>query len=476
MTSAFDRIRDVVGPQGWSDEPSVMEPLLVDSRRRLTGKARMVVIPASRDEVSKVLSICNEERIAVVPQGGNTGRVGGATPVGGKLDDGQAILLNMSRMNRILALDADNFTMTVEAGTILKTIQDAALEADRFFPLSLGAEGSCQIGGNIASNAGGVNVLRYGNTRDLVLGLEAVLPDGSVMGDLDGLRKNNTGYDLKQLMIGSEGTLGVITAAVLKLFPRPVRHSTAFISLSGLDKATKLLSLARSVSGDALTSFELIPEIALEFAVRHIHGVRRPVEGHAEWYVLFEMAGTHASSDTDGAMETLLGEAMEDGMVTDGTLATSDTQRAELWRLREAIVEAQVREGASIKHDVSVAVSRVPEFITRASEAVAKVCPGIRPYPFGHVGDGNVHYNLSVPANMEADRFLSMEEELHRAVHDVVKGMAGSFSAEHGIGRVKTGEMAHYKNAVDVDIMRKIKETLDPNGIMNPGAVLPQTR
>lgn len=468
--SHIGALKDIVGANSWKDNGSGdLSPWLLDSRGRIEGKTSLILFPSSVREVSSILSYCNEHKISVVPQGGNTGRVGGATPD----NTSRSIVICLSRMNKIREIDADNYSMTVEAGVILKTIQDKAENENRLFPLSLGAEGSCLIGGNLASNAGGINVLRYGNTRELVLGIEAVLPDGRIWNGLRTLRKDNTGYDLKQLLIGSEGTLGIITAASLKLYPLPKEREAAFCALTSLDDCLKLLSHARELSGDAVSSFELIPGIALDMAIEHIDGCRLPyAEGPApEWSVLLEISGS-TKGQMRQTLENLLETAFENEVITDASIAQSDTQRADFWRMREAIVEAQVREAASIKHDISVPVSAVPEFIRSANKAVNKTCFGIRPYPFGHVGDGNIHYNLSQPIHMTKEEFLSMEQALHDAVHDVVAELNGSFSAEHGVGQVKTREMEIYKDSVELAIMRQIKQTIDPNNIMNPGKVL----
>ncbi len=466
VAAALETIRQALGPKGWVDDPAALEPWLVDSRGVYRGSCLGMAKPASTEEVAAVMRAAYAAGIPVVPQGGNTGRVAGATPD----DTGRMLIVNLARMNQVRALDAANDTMTVEAGCILKSLQEAADRADRLFPLSLGAEGTCQIGGNLASNAGGINVLRYGNARELVLGLEVVLPDGRVWHGLTGLRKNNTGYDLKHLFMGSEGTLGIITAAVLKLFPKPKARATALVALGQLDDALTLLADAKAASGGTLTSFELMPGLALDWAERLVDGARRPFEETHDWTVLLEFAGEETVEE---GLQGLLERAFEDGRIVDAVIAQSEDQRAQLWFLREAIVDAQNREGAQIKHDVSVPVSAVPTFIREAAEAVEKVLPGTRPYPFGHVGDGNIHYNLSQPEAMEGDAFRARADDLHRAVHDVVARLDGSISAEHGIGRAKRGELARYKDPLEIDIMRQVKRALDPKGLMNPGALLP---
>jgi D-lactate dehydrogenase (cytochrome) len=351
-------------------------------------------------------------------------------------------------------------------------VQKAAEEADRLFPLSLGAEGSCRIGGNLSTNAGGVAVLRYGNARDLALGLEVVLPDGQVWNGLRGLRKDNTGYDLKQLFIGGEGTLGIITAAVLKLFPRPREIETAFIALSKVEDVMEVFARARAASGDQLTAFELIPRIGIEMTTQHLHALSDPMAGKYPWYVLLEVSSSQTAGGLRTMLENFLAAEMEAGLVVDGVIAASAAQAGELWRIRDGMTEAQGYEGGSIKHDVSVPVSRVADFIIEASAAVSRAIPGIRPVPFGHVGDGNIHFNLSQPLGADKTAYLARWEEMNRIVHDIVAARNGSISAEHGIGRMKVEELTHYKTKVELDLMRKIKAALDPEGIMNPGKVV----
>jgi len=467
-TNALERIKAAVGPKGWSDDPGEVGPLVSDQRGLFTGKTALLVKPASTAEVSEVVTICADAGIAIVPQGGNTGLVGGGVP----FEHGGEVLLSLSRMNRVRAADPANYTMTVEAGCVLADIQAAAEKIDRLFPLSLGAEGSCQIGGNISTNAGGVAVLHYGNMRELVLGIEAVLPDGQVWNGLRALRKDNTGYDLKQLFIGAEGTLGVITAAVLKLFPLPRDVRTAFVAIRDLDAAIDLLAAARNASGDAVTSMELIPRLSLDFAIRHVAGVTNPLSEPHENYLLVEFSGARPDGGMAENMTAFLEGAFEEGLVLDAALAQSEAQRADLWRIREAIVEAQKFEGGSIKHDIAVPVDKSPEFIRRAVAAVTEALPGIRPLPFGHVGDGNIHFNLSQPPGMDTGEFLSHWAEMNRIVHDIVADFDGSISAEHGIGRLKREEITRYKSALELDMMRSVKAALDPKGIMNPGKVI----
>ncbi len=470
--TAVERIKAAVGSKGWTADSAAIAPLLLEERGHYRGRTALLVRPASTAEVAEIIRICAETRTPVVPQGGNTGMMGGATP----FEHGGEILLSLSRMNRIRSLDALNYTMTVEAGCILSNVQQAADDADRLFPLSLGAEGTCQIGGNLSTNAGGVQVLRYGMARDLVLGLEVVLPDGRVWNGLRALRKDNTGYDLKQLFLGAEGTLGVITAAVLKLFARPREVETAFIAVRDPSAAIELLARVRSGTGDAVTAFELISHTALGMVLKHTPGTGNPLAAAHDWYVLTECASGDSGGLRD-ALEKSLGAALEAGLIHDATLAASAQQAKAMWRLRESITEAQKHEGGSIKHDVSVPVSAVADFIADASAAVEQAVPGIRPVAFGHVGDGNIHFNVSQPANEPHEgaalaAYLARWEEINRVVHDIVARRSGSISAEHGIGRRKVGELLHYKAPLEIEMMRTLKNAFDPHNIMNPGKVV----
>ncbi len=463
--SALDAILGVVGRKGWIDDEAGMEPHLIEARGLWRGTSAAVVRPASTEETARVIGICGAAGVPITPQGGNTGLLGGAVPDGG-------IVLSMARMKRIRAVDPLNHTMTVEAGCVLATIQEAANEAGCLFPLSLAAEGSCQIGGNLSTNAGGVQVLRYGNARDLVLGLEVVLPDGRVWEGLRGLRKDNTGYDLKHLFIGAEGTLGVITAAVLKLYPQQRSRETAMAAVGGAEEALALFSRVMAACGDALTAFELVPRLGMEFAVKHMTGVVDPFADAHPFYGLIELTSPEGGTGPREALEVVLAQALDDGIADDAVIAASEAQRGELWRVREVLSECQKFEGGSVKHDVSVPVSRVPEFIRRAGKAVEAALPGVRILAFGHVGDGNIHYNLSQPVGADTGAFLARWDEFNRIVHDLANEMDGSFSAEHGIGTLKRDELVRYKSAVEVDLMRTLKRTLDPKNIMNPGKVL----
>ncbi len=461
------RIAELLGPAGLIADAAGMAPYLEEERGLFHGKARLVARPASTGELAELVRICVEETVAIVPQGGNTGLCGGASPT-----DENQIVVSLSRMNKIRAVDPVNFTMTVEAGVVLQTVQAAAESVDCLFPVSLGAEGSCQIGGNISTNAGGTGVLRYGNTREQVLGLEVVLPDGRIWDGLKALRKDNTGYDLKQLFIGGEGTLGIVTAAVLKMYPRARDQQTAFCALKNLQSSLALLGRARNATGDQVTGFELVPRIGLEMGCELVPGVADPFDQPYEWYALIELSSSRPDAGLTDILESLLGEAIEEGEVLDAVVASSLEQRKALWKIREGIPEAQKKAGGSIKHDVSVPVAQVPFFIERASRAVETALDGVRVVPFGHLGDGNIHFNLSQPVGADKEAFIDRWEEMNRIVHDIVVGMQGSISAEHGIGRLKKGELAHYKSPVELDLMRKIKQALDPRGIMNPGNIL----
>jgi FAD/FMN-containing dehydrogenase len=468
IAETLERIKAVVGPKGWLSDPHDIEPYLVEPRGLWHGATRLVVRPSTTAEVAAIVKLCAAALLPIVPQGGNTGLVGAAVP----WEHGNSIVLSLARLNRIRAVDPLNYTITVEAGVILADVQKVAEDADRLFPLSLGAEGSCRIGGNLSTNAGGIAVLRYGNARDLALGLEVVLPDGEIWDGLRGLRKDNTGYDLKQLFIGGEGTLGIITAAVLKLFPRPRAVETTFIALREIDDVMEVFSRGRAATGDQLTAFELIPRIGVEFGLRHVPGVVDPLAQPYPFYALLEMSSSEPGPGPRAALEEFLAASMEAGLVQDGVIAASAGQAKDLWRIREGVVEGQLPEGGSIKHDVSVPVSRVGEFIRRATAAVEARLPGIRPVPFGHVGDGNIHFNLSQPPGADKAAYLARWHEFNDIVHGIVASLNGSISAEHGIGRLKRDELPRYKSSLELDLMRKIKRALDPDGIMNPGKVI----
>ncbi len=468
LAAAVEHIRRSLGEASCLVAPEQVEPYLVDFRSLYRGATPLVVCPGSTADVAIVLQICDELGVGVVPHGGNTGYCGGATPS----EQGDEIVLSLRRMNRVREVDADNFSMTVEAGCLLGQVRAAAAGADRYFPLALGSEGSCQIGGNLSTNAGGLNALRYGVARDLVLGLEVVLPGGRVIDGLKSLRKDNTGYDLRHLFIGAEGTLGVITAASLKLFPRPRTVETAFVAVPSPAAAVDLLSRLRAVTGDAVTSFELLPRIAVELAAHHIPGVTDPLERPYEWYVLCEISTAREDSALRGLLESALEQALTDGIAQDAVLAHSLAQRDALWKLRESVPEAQRAEGASIKHDVAVPVAALPEFMSEATAAVLAIVPTGRMVTYGHVGDGNLHFNVSQPLGGDRTAFLSHEHAIQAAVYGLVQRFRGSISAEHGIGRLRRDDLARFKGHVDLEVMRAIKAALDPRGIMNPGKVL----
>ena len=459
----LNRLAAVVGEKHAIRDPALMDGYMREWRQIWHGRSPLVLRPASTEEVSRLLAIANETRTAIVPQAGNTGLCGGQIAT----DEGHEVVLSLDRMSRVLDVDPADNSITVEAGAVLKSVQEAAEAVDRLFPLSLASEGSCRIGGNLSTNAGGLNVIAYGNARDLCLGLEVVLADGRIWNGLRRLRKDNTGYDLRDIFIGAEGTLGIITGAVLKLFPRPRTLETGFIAVPSPQAAVDLLSLAREMSGNRVIAFELIADIALQFAIRHA-GVRHPLSGDSPWYVLAELA-----DPVPGALAGLLEAAMEKGLVSDAALAQSEGQREGFWAARELISESQKPEGGSIKHDVSVPVSLVPRFLAEADAAVTRLLPGCRFVSFGHLGDGNIHYNVSQPPGMDKAAFLALWNEMNDVVFEVVGRFGGSISAEHGIGRLKAHRMPEIKSAVELEMMRGLKRLFDPNNILSPGRVLP---
>ncbi len=466
MAALLERLRQAVGDAGLLAAPSDWAPYAIDWRRRYSGRPLAVVKPASTAEVAAVVRACAEARVGIVPQAGNTSLCGAATPD----SSGEQVVINVSRLNRIRDVDAANNTMTAEAGCVLATLQSAARDADRLSPLSLAAEGSCELGGNLSTNAGGTGVLRYGNTRELVLGLEVVLPSGETWDGLRALRKDNTGYDLKHLFIGAEGTLGVITAAVLKLFPRPRSQATAVVALPDPERALALLGTAQSRCAERLTAFEIFSPLCLELVLAHFPDTVAPFRGAYPQYALLEVSDP--GEGAAAALEAALAEAMERGIALDAVVAQSESQARALWALREHISEAQAREGPNIKHDVSVPVSSIPRFIAETGAQLARAFPGSRLVVFGHLGDGNLHYNLSPPAGVAAETFMDNLEAVNRVVHDSVARFRGSISAEHGIGRLKREELRRYKAPLELDLMRAVKRAIDPHGIMNPAKVL----
>jgi FAD/FMN-containing dehydrogenase len=445
-----------------------MAPYLTEWRDLYAGSARMVLRPGSTSEVSQTLKLANETGTGIVPQGGNTGLVGAQTP----FDEKREVLVSLSRMNEIRAIDTDANTLVCDAGTILATIQSAADDTDRLFPLSLGAEGSCQIGGNLSTNAGGTGVLAYGNARDMVLGLEVVLANGDIWDGLKTLRKDNTGYDLKQMFIGAEGTLGIITKVALKLFAKPKAREVAFVGLKDPEAAVALFRHMVGAEGRNITGFEIMPQIGIEFVLRHMAGTRDPLASTHAWYVLLEISSGDEPHLLKSRTETLLGAALEAGIADDVVLANSGQQAKDFWHMRTCMSEVQKQEGGSIKHDVSVPVSSIPEFLNRAAIAVENCVPGARPVPFGHLGDGNIHYNVSQPVGADRDTYLARWEDMNQAVHDIVVALGGSISAEHGIGILKRDLLPRYKSKIEMEMMRALKKTYDPNGILNPGKLL----
>lgn len=464
----IEHLKAVVGPKGWLCEPDEIEPYLVSWRDEYRGRTPLVVRPAATAEVAAVVGACAEAGVAIVPQGGNTGLTGAGIPH----MDASEIVLSLSRMNRVREVDPVNDTITVEAGCVLADIQTAAAEAERLFPLSLAAQGSCQIGGNLSTDAGGVHVLRYGTARDLTLGLEVVLPDGRVWNGLRGLRKDSAGYDMKQLFIGAEGTLGVITAAVLKLFARPGDVQTAFAAVPDPGAAVALLGRARRANGEAVACFELMQRFGIEFVLRYLPDNKDPLDRPYPWYVLIELWGQSPDGTMRVLLEDLLAQALDDGLVLDATVAASAAQARALWRLREGLAEAQNPAGVRIKHDISVPVSRIAEFIERAAAALTAAYPGIRPHSFGHLGDGNVHCNPVQPAGADGRAFQRLAPQINRIVHDIAVELGGSISAEHGIGQLRREEARRCKPGVELELMRTVKSALDPRGIMNPGKVI----
>ena len=464
----LEQLARIVGPRRLLTAADELEPFLTDHRALYHGRALAVAQPETAEQVAQLLAVCNQARIGVVPQGGNTGYCGGATPD----ESGAQLVVSLARLKRIRALDALNYSLVAEAGCVLADVQRAAEDAQRYFPLSLGSEGSCQIGGNLSTNAGGVHVLRYGMMRELVLGLEVALPDGRLLSSLTRLRKDNTGYDIKSLFLGAEGTLGIITAASLKLFPRIRATATAFAAVRDPRAAIELLARLREASGDRVSSFELIPRLAVELTVRHIQGVRDPLQGAHSWYVLCELSSSRAHDTLETMLSECLERALDDGLLADAVLARNERDRAALWKLRETIPEAQRRDGASLKHDISVPVAAIAEFIERAGAWVREHVPDGRLVAYGHAGDGNLHFNINQAPDADRGAFLGRGDAVKRAIHDLVRDFDGSISAEHGIGRLKVAELERYAPAVELELMRAVKLAFDPNGIMNPGKVL----
>ncbi|VAW11826.1 D-2-hydroxyglutarate dehydrogenase [hydrothermal vent metagenome] len=464
----LERLTAIVGRKHALTDPNDMARYLTEPRGLFTGAAAMILRPGSTREVAEILKTANAARIAIVPQGGGTGLVGGQVPSA----TGTEIVVSLERLDRIRSVCATSNSMTVEAGVTLIRAQDTAKDAGRLFPLSLASEGTCQIGGTLATNAGGTAVLAYGNARDLVLGLEVVLADGRVWNGLGDLRKDNTGYDLKHLFVGAEGTLGIITAATLKLVARPRATATAFIGVPDPAAAVALLARFQAACGSGVTGFEIIPRVGMDFVLKHGHNARDPLDTPAPWYVLAELSGPGDSGGLTAGLENTLAAGHDAGEVIDAAIAASTAQAAMFWHLRLALSEVQKAEGGSIKHDISVPVADIPAFIDQASAAALAVVPGGRPVAFGHLGDGNLHFNISQPAGADRDAFMARWSEVNAAVHGVVTAFGGSISAEHGIGRLKRRLLAQTADPVGLALMKSLKQTLDPNGILNPGKVL----
>ncbi|WP_338697354.1 FAD-binding oxidoreductase [Bradyrhizobium sp. 26S5] len=458
------KFRAIVGEKYAVTDAADIKPYVTEERDLFQGRSPLVLRPGSTAEVAAICKLATEHKIALVPQGGNTGLVGGQTPHNGE------VVVSLRRLDKIRDIDVESNTMTCEAGVVLQIAQQKASEVDRLFPLSLGAEGSCTIGGNLSTNAGGTTALAYGVAREMALGLEVVLADGRVLNALSKLKKDNTGYDLRNLFIGAEGTLGIITAATLKLFPRPRAIETAYVGLKSPAAALKLLSISRNEAAGSLTSFELLADVAVDFSIRHGIDIRDPLESKHPWYVLMELSSSR--DDARDTLEAILAQGMEDGIVDDAVIAANLSQRQAFWKLRDEMSAAQKPEGGSIKHDISVPVAAVPAFIEEANAAVVKLIPGARPVPFGHLGDGNIHYNVSQPVGANTADFLARWHDVNAVVFEIVLRMGGSISAEHGIGVLKRDELPDVKDKVAIELMRQVKAMLDPLGIMNPGKVL----
>lgn len=470
--SVADALRKLIGDNGVVDTPDDMAPMLVDWRKRHAGKAACIVYPRSTEQVAAVLKHCNDHGIQVYPQGGNTSVCGGSVPS----PTGESIILSLTKMDKILDVNPANNSMIVQAGVVLQTIQEAAAEVGKLFPLSLGAEGSCQIGGNIATNAGGTAVIRYGNTRDLVLGLEVVLPNGTIWNGLRTLRKDNSGYDLKNLFIGSEGTLGIVTGAALKLYPQPTSVITAMLGVASADDAVaEGLKLHGAFPGE-LVALEIISRSEFDISLRHAAGVRDPFETKPEWVVLIELSSSNRSEESlSDELMNCLAPSMDEGIISDAVIAMTQQQRNDLWRIRHSVTEANTKEGMGLTHDIGVPIYRIPDFIKQAGEVLATEYPESRPVIVGHMGDGNLHYIAMIPHATWADvqDKPAYQHKLARKLYDIAHSMGGTFSAEHGIGSLHVAEMPLYKPAVELDIMRQVKQLFDPNNIMNPGRVLP---
>lgn len=466
-SAAISALKKIGGSAGCLTDPARKASFLHDMRGAVSGSASAVLRPASTEQLSRMIKVCAEHNVSMVPHGGNTGTMGGNIPD----DSGEQVVISLGRMNRIRDMDIQNFTMTVEAGCILQAVQAAAEQADLLFPLSLAAQGSCQIGGNLSTNAGGSNVLRYGSARDLVLGIEAVLPDGRIWNGLRGLRKDNTGYDLKQLFLGAEGTLGVVTAAVLKLFPQPQHKSVAIAAVRDPAAGVELLGHLRACTGDLVSGLEYMHGSVVEMAQQHVANVRSPLSGY-EHLVLLEVSGGSPETDLEAGTEQALSSAFDEKLLEDAVVASNVAQQRQFWHLRESLPEAQMRQGSRIIFDVSTPVSAMPEFLEQGAQRVHGVHESVRVSPFGHLGDGNIHFNLLQPADLSREAFLALTPQFTEQVNNLIDELHGSFSAEHGIGRLKCGTLVRYRDKIELDIMRSLKSALDPSNLMNPGVIL----
>ncbi|MBI0025606.1 FAD-binding oxidoreductase [Bartonella sp. M0187] len=464
----IERFIEIVGVNHALVDQDVISSYLVEQRGLYHGRTPLVLRPSSPKEVSEIMKLASATGTPIVPQGGNTGLVGAQQPD----ESANEIIVSMERLNRIRSIDVEGNLALVEAGVVLHTLQEKVDEKGRFFPLSLGSEGSCQIGGNLSSNAGGTDVLAYGNTRELCLGLEVVLPDGRILDDLRYVKKDNSGYDLKDLFIGAEGTLGIITAAVMKLFPKPQGKAVAYAGMKSPEKALELLLLAQKKAGSMLTGFELMAKVGMEMSLRYVKGARAPLEHESEWYVLLDLSSSHSDGEANNTMEDILADALQQGIIEDASIARSVGQQKEFWRLREDMSPAQKLEGGSIKHDISVPIASIPDFISEAAKIIETISPGARIVCFGHMGDGNLHYNVSQPVGADKQAYLSLWGEMNHRVHTLVMSYNGSFSAEHGIGQLKRKELVAFKSPVALSLMRSIKQLFDPKNIMNPGKML----
>jgi FAD/FMN-containing dehydrogenase len=460
----IEQLKEIVGPSGWKSDAEDLEPYLTDWRGAFSGEALVMVAPATTEEVSRVVTACAAAGVSIVPQGGNTSLCGGSVPD----ETGTQVLLSLARMNQIRNVDRENFSMDVEAGCVLANLQETAAAVGRVFPLSLGAEGSCQIGGNLSTDAGGMNVIRYGTARALVLGLEVVLADGSVLNTMRSLRKDTAGYDLKQLFVGSEGTLGIITAASLRLFPDPGEMSTALVAIRNSGDSVRLLAELRRSLADRIEAFELVSGRVFELVERHIPDAKLPFDEPYDWYVLIEAATQGNPAELEDALAMLA----EESLWLDAVIAKSESEAQRIWRLRHSISEAERQEGKALKHDVSVPIGKMQEFLIRGDELIRKLAPDAELLAFGHVGDGNLHYNVSLPSGLADDQWRELGEPVTTALYDLVDELGGSFSAEHGVGRLKRPYLAKHRGGSEINLMRALKKTLDPNDILNPGKVI----